>query len=64
MVALAEVSKGTIEELNKILPAAWSHNNPVDVLGDASCGYLRQDLEIAGRDQTATVCSSFSRRKR
>jgi acetyltransferase len=48
--ALAEVSKGTIEELNKILPAAWSHNNPVDVLGDASAETYAKTLEIAGRD--------------
>lgn len=48
--ALAEVSKGTIEELNKILPAAWSHNNPVDVLGDASADTYAKTLEIAGRD--------------
>jgi acetyltransferase len=48
--ALAEVSKQTIEELNKILPAAWSHNNPVDVLGDASADVYAKTLEIAGRD--------------
>ena len=48
--ALAEVSKGTIEELNKILPAAWSHNNPIDVLGDASAETYAKTLEIAGRD--------------
>jgi acetyltransferase len=48
--ALAEVSKGTIEELNKILPASWSHNNPVDVLGDASADVYAKTLEIAGRD--------------
>lgn len=48
--ALAGISKGTIEELNKILPAAWSHNNPVDVLGDASADVYAKTLEIAGRD--------------
>jgi acetyltransferase len=48
--ALAEVSQGTIEELNKILPSAWSHNNPVDVLGDASAETYAKTLEIAGRD--------------
>jgi len=48
--ALAEVSQGTIGELNKILPAAWSHNNPVDVLGDASADVYAKTLEIAGRD--------------
>lgn len=48
--ALAEISKSTIEELNKILPAAWSHNNPVDVLGDASAEVYAKTLEIVGRD--------------
>jgi acetyltransferase len=48
--ALAEVSKGTIAELNKILPAAWSHNNPIDVLGDASADVYAKTLEVAGRD--------------
>lgn len=48
--ALAEVSLGTIAELNKILPAAWSHNNPIDVLGDASADVYAQTLEIAGKD--------------
>ncbi|MFO1475381.1 MAG: bifunctional acetate--CoA ligase family protein/GNAT family N-acetyltransferase [Verrucomicrobiota bacterium] len=49
--ALAEVSKGTIEELNKILPPSWSHNNPIDVLGDASPDIYAKTLEIAGRDE-------------
>ncbi|MGD0613891.1 MAG: bifunctional acetate--CoA ligase family protein/GNAT family N-acetyltransferase [Verrucomicrobiota bacterium] len=48
--ALAEVSAGTIGELNKILPAAWSHNNPIDVLGDASAETYAKTLEISGRD--------------
>ena len=48
--ALAEVSKNTMEELNKILPAAWSRNNPIDVLGDASAEVYAKTLEIAGRD--------------
>jgi len=48
--ALAQLSKGTMEELNKILPAAWSHNNPVDVLGDASAEVYAKTLEITGRD--------------
>jgi len=48
--ALAEVSKGTIDELNKFLPASWSHNNPIDVLGDASAEVYAKTLEVAGRD--------------
>jgi acetyltransferase len=48
--ALAEVSKVTMDELNKFLPAVWSHNNPIDVIGDASADLYAKALEIAGRD--------------
>jgi acetyltransferase len=33
---LTEISKETIERLNPHLPAAWSHNNPIDIIGDAA----------------------------
>ncbi len=33
---LAVLSEQTIARLDKILPAPWSHANPVDILGDAS----------------------------
>ena len=32
---LAQVSDETVEKLNACLPPAWSHGNPIDVLGDA-----------------------------
>ena len=48
--ALAEVSKETMEELNKFLPPVWSHNNPIDIIGDASAELFAKTLEIAGRD--------------
>jgi len=32
---LAELSPAILDQLNQILPPHWSHNNPVDVLGDA-----------------------------
>jgi acetyltransferase len=47
---LAEVSPETIEELNAILPAAWSHNNPIDVLGDAGADRYAKALQIAAQD--------------
>jgi len=34
-------------QLNEILPAAWSHNNPIDILGDAPPALYRQAAEIA-----------------
>jgi len=32
---LAELSRHTVHELNRVLPATWSHRNPVDIIGDA-----------------------------
>lgn len=33
---IAKLSASTMERLNRVLPSHWSHNNPVDVLGDAT----------------------------
>ncbi len=32
---LAELAPATITALNRVLPATWSHGNPVDIIGDA-----------------------------
>jgi acetyltransferase len=50
---LAEISKETMDELNKNLPSVWSHNNPIDVIGDASPELYTKALEIAGRDKNS-----------
>src|SRR5579862_7821832 len=47
---LTEISPETMESLNQILPAAWSHNNPIDVLGDASPERYAKAVEIAAQD--------------
>ncbi|MCU0512623.1 MAG: bifunctional acetate--CoA ligase family protein/GNAT family N-acetyltransferase [Anaerolineae bacterium] len=47
---LTEISDGTMQELNAFLPAAWSHNNPIDILGDAEPERYARALEIAARD--------------
>ncbi len=47
---LTGLSKETMEALNQILPAAWSHNNPIDVLGDAGPDRYARALEIAAKD--------------
>ena len=36
--------------LNQMLPSAWSHNNPIDVLGDAEPARYAKTLEIAAKD--------------
>ena len=47
---LTELSPEVLESLNQILPAAWSHNNPIDVLGDASPERYAKAVEIAAKD--------------
>ena len=48
---LAELSEPTIQKLNEHLPAAWSHSNPIDVLGDASAERLSQAVQIVLDDK-------------
>jgi len=47
---LAQISPESMDELNKILPAHWSHNNPIDILGDASPERYTQTLELMAKD--------------
>ncbi|MBE2185116.1 MAG: bifunctional acetate--CoA ligase family protein/GNAT family N-acetyltransferase [Anaerolineae bacterium] len=47
---LASISEKTIQELNTFLPPAWSHNNPIDILGDASPDTYARTLAVAGDD--------------
>jgi acetyltransferase len=42
---LAELSEASMAALDHALPAAWSHANPIDVLGDADA----ERYEVAGR---------------
>ena len=43
---LAELDGATIARLDGALPEAWSHANPVDILGDADPARYAQALEI------------------
>jgi acetyltransferase len=47
---LAELTPETMAEYNAVLPATWSHNNPVDIIGDASPERYAKALEIAAKD--------------
>jgi acetyltransferase len=47
---IAELSPETIAAFNTILPHAWSHSNPVDILGDADPIRYAKSLEIAAKD--------------
>ncbi|HVF99436.1 MAG TPA: acetate--CoA ligase family protein, partial [Chloroflexia bacterium] len=50
---LADLSDETMQALDEILPAAWSHNNPVDILGDASPERYAESLAIAAKDSNS-----------
>lgn len=50
---LASISEKTMQELNSFLPPAWSHNNPIDVLGDASPDTYARTLAVAGDDPSS-----------
>jgi len=48
---LAPLSEATIEALNKVLPATWSHANPIDIIGDAPPQRYAEALEILAGDE-------------
>ncbi|HYJ10309.1 MAG TPA: acetate--CoA ligase family protein, partial [Polyangiaceae bacterium] len=50
---LVELAPETKAALDQILPAAWSHANPIDVLGDAGPERYVKTLEIAARDPSS-----------
>jgi len=47
---LADLSPQTMAAFDEILPPQWSHNNPVDILGDAEPERYAKSLEIAAKD--------------
>lgn len=49
--ALSKISESTERELNQFLPAAWSHSNPVDILGDADPKRFSQAMEVLAKDE-------------
>ena len=44
---LAPISDAAMAQYNKLLPAAWSHNNPIDILGDADAARYAEAIKIA-----------------
>jgi len=47
---LAEISPETTAALNEFLPAAWSHGNPIDILGDADPERYAKAVAVAAQD--------------
>ena len=47
---LAPLSDVTMQALNALLPAHWSHGNPIDIIGDAGPERYSKALELAAKD--------------
>jgi acetyltransferase len=47
---LSDLSEETMKAFDAFLPPQWSHNNPVDILGDAEPERYAKSLEIAAKD--------------
>lgn len=47
---LAELAPETMHKLDEFLPPQWSHHNPIDILGDASCDRYAKTLEVVAPD--------------
>jgi acetyltransferase len=47
---LAELTPATMAAFNEILPPTWSHNNPVDIIGDAGPELYAKAVDIAVKD--------------
>jgi len=47
---LAPISSETLNQLSSFLPPAWSHSNPIDILGDAGPERYAKALEVAAKD--------------
>jgi acetyltransferase len=47
---LAALAPATREALSAFLPPAWSHGNPIDILGDASPERYAQTLDVVSKD--------------
>ncbi|WP_339907422.1 bifunctional acetate--CoA ligase family protein/GNAT family N-acetyltransferase [Symmachiella dynata] len=50
---LANLSDTTLAQLDKQLPNAWSHGNPVDVLGDATPARIGKAVKVVLSDKQA-----------
>lgn len=50
-IPLAPLSTETITALNKVLPTNWSHNNPVDIMGDATPERYQEAILTIAKDE-------------
>eukprot|EP00438_Fugacium_kawagutii_P015503 Skav201351 [mRNA] locus=scaffold2643:69267:73622:+ [translate_table: standard] len=55
---VAELSTETVQRLNGVLPAAWSHGNPIDVLGDATAKHYADSLEVVAKEAAEAAAAA------
>ena len=53
---LAQLAPATLATLDKVLPATWSHGNPIDIIGDADGARYAAALEIVLADPETDAC--------
>jgi acetyltransferase len=49
-VNIATLTAETIGQLNAVLPATWSHGNPIDIIGDATAERYRDAVTLCMQD--------------
>ncbi|WP_111431687.1 bifunctional acetate--CoA ligase family protein/GNAT family N-acetyltransferase [Rhodobacteraceae bacterium DSL-40] len=52
---LADLAPETLERLDGFLPDAWSHANPVDILGDANSARFEAAIDAVAADRNVDV---------
>jgi len=50
-IALPDISEKTLADINKILPPQWSHQNPIDILGDATPQRYHDVIDTCFKDE-------------
>lgn len=51
-ICLPQLSEKTVTELNQVLPKTWSHQNPIDIIGDATPQRYHDVIKICLNDVT------------
>lgn len=51
-LSLPRLTRETVDNLNSFLPKYWSHDNPLDIMGDATPDRYLNSVEICMKDST------------
>ncbi|MEZ5646337.1 MAG: GNAT family N-acetyltransferase [Burkholderiaceae bacterium] len=54
-VPLSTLEPATLDELNAVLPANWSHANPVDIIGDAPAPRYVDAVRALSKDRDSAI---------